>query len=45
MKVIQFVGWCCDNGTWYKSYTVFDKYLIHIGGRFPWIHGSLGVPF
>lgn len=43
--MIQFIGWHNENGTWYKAYRVFDKWLIHIGGRFPWIHGDLGLPF
>lgn len=42
--MIRFIGWHNDNGTWFRAYRVFGK-LIHIGGRFPYIHGSMGVPF
>ena len=43
--MIQFIGWHNENGTCYRAYRIFNKYLIHIGGRFPYIHGSMGVPF
>ena len=45
MKVVRFIGWCYDNGRHYRSYRVFGRYLIHVGGKFPWVHGDLGWPF
>lgn len=43
--MIKFTGWHNEYGTMYRAYRVFGKYLIHLGGKFPWIHGSMGVPF
>lgn len=38
-------GFAYINGTKYNTYRVFGRFLIHVGGKFPWIHGSLGMPF
>ena len=34
-----------DETSCYRAYRIFGKWLIHFGGRFPWVHGSMGVPF
>ena len=43
--MIKFIGWHNEYGTMYRAYRVFNKYLIHVGGKFPFIHGRMGVPF
>ena len=42
--LIRKEGFAHINGTYYNTYRVLGR-LIHIGGKFPWIHGSLGMPF
>ena len=42
--MIRKEGFAYIDGKGYKTYRVFER-LIHIGGKFPWIHGSLGMPF
>lgn len=42
--LIRKEGYAYINGKGYRTYRVFGK-LIHVGGKFPFIHGSLGMPF
>lgn len=42
--LIRKIGFAYINGTNYRTYRVFGK-LIHVGGKFPFIHGNLSMPF
>jgi hypothetical protein len=43
--MIRKEGFAYINGTYYNTYRVLGRWVIHIGGKFPWIHGRKGMPF